>query len=102
MNILEQKNAKGDKILFYYDYGRGSGQRPATGIFIYTNLKTAGEKAHNKGAIALLDAKNSEAIIEKQAIGSANIPKHKLKENFLGYYDDYFSSKTNILCIELW
>jgi hypothetical protein len=36
MNIIKRPNRKGDKITFYYDYGRGKGQRPSTGIFIYT------------------------------------------------------------------
>jgi hypothetical protein len=35
MNISKRQNSKGDKITFYYDYGRGSGQRPSTGVFIY-------------------------------------------------------------------
>lgn len=34
--ILKRKNSKGDKIVFYYDYGRGKSQRPSTGIFVYT------------------------------------------------------------------
>ena len=28
MNFLERLNKKGDKIFFYYDYGREKGQRP--------------------------------------------------------------------------
>ena len=40
MNILERPNKKGDKIYFLYDYGRGPGQRPSTGIFIYTTSKS--------------------------------------------------------------
>jgi hypothetical protein len=27
MNMLERPNGKGDKITFYYDYGRGPGQQ---------------------------------------------------------------------------
>jgi hypothetical protein len=40
MNILQRTNSKGDKITFYYDLGRGPGQRPSTGIFIYKNQRT--------------------------------------------------------------
>ena len=39
MNIIKRPNKKGDRITFYYDYGRGAGQRPSTGIFIYTKPK---------------------------------------------------------------
>ncbi|MEC5143240.1 site-specific integrase [Chitinophaga sp. 212800010-3] len=89
MNILERLSRKGDKITFYYDYGRKKGQRPSTGIFIYTNPKSREEKIHNKQARALIDVKRSEKTIEQQAIGSAYIPPHKFKANFLDYYDEY-------------
>lgn len=32
MNFLKIPNKKGDKIIFYHDFGRGRGQRPSTGI----------------------------------------------------------------------
>lgn len=69
MNILERPNSTGDKITFYYDFGRATGQRPTTGIFIYTKPKDAIQKAHNKQALALLETKKSQLIIEQQAIG---------------------------------
>gem|GEM_PF-6971843 len=33
MNILKRENRTGDKIMFYYDFGRGAGQRPSTKIY---------------------------------------------------------------------
>lgn len=90
MNILKRKNKEGDKITFYYDFGRGPGQRPSTGIFIYTKPKDQIQKNHNKQALALLETKKSQLTIEKQAIGSAFIPAHKFKANFLEYYEEYF------------
>lgn len=89
MNILKRLNHQKDKITFYYDYGRGPGQRPSTGIFIYTKPKNQIEKNHNKEALALLETKKSQLIIEQQAVGSAYIPTHKFKANFLEYYEDY-------------
>lgn len=89
MNILRRPNRKGDKIMFYYDLGRGPGQRPSTGIFIYTKPKNQIQKNHNKEALALLETKKSQLIIEKQAIGSAFIPSHKFKNNFIEYYEEY-------------
>jgi integrase len=89
MNFLQFPNRKGDKIYFHYDYGRGKGQRPSTGIFIYAKPKDQVQKNHNKEALKLLDVKKSEAIIEKQAIGSAFIPAHKFKANFLDYYQEF-------------
>ncbi len=89
MNILKRENRKGDKIMFYYDFGRGPGQRPSTGIFIYKNPKDQIQKNYNKQALALLETKKSQLIIERQAIGTAFIPSHKFKANFLAYYEEY-------------
>ncbi|MFN8291011.1 MAG: site-specific integrase [Chitinophagaceae bacterium] len=89
MNILKRPNKKGDRITFYYDFGRGAGQRPSTGIYIYTKPKDQTQKNHNKEALALLEIKKSQLTIEKQAIGSAFIPSHKFKNNFLEYYQEY-------------
>ena len=89
MNFIKRPNKKGDKITFYYDFGRGTGQRPSTGIFIYTKPKDQIQRNHNKEALALLETKKSQLTIEKQAIGSAFIPGHKFKANFLEYYEEY-------------
>jgi len=55
MNIGERLNRKGDKITFYYDYGRAPGQRPSTGVFICAHPKNQVEKNHNKQVLALLE-----------------------------------------------
>jgi integrase len=89
MNFLKRPNRKGDKINYYYDYGRGPGQRPSTGIFIYAHPKNQEQKNHNKEALKLLEVKKSQLTIEQQAIGSAFIPGHKFKANFLDYYTQY-------------
>ncbi|MDP4265607.1 MAG: site-specific integrase, partial [Bacteroidota bacterium] len=89
MNILKRENRTGDKIMFYYDFGRGAGKRPSTGIFIYKKPKDQIQRNHNKEALALLETKKSQVIIEQQAIGSAFIPSHKFKANFLEYFEEY-------------
>ncbi|HEV8285726.1 MAG TPA: site-specific integrase [Chitinophagaceae bacterium] len=89
MNILKRENRTGDKIMFYYDFGRGAGQRPSTGIFIYKKPKDQIQRNHNKEALALIETKKSQVIIEQQAIGSAFIPSHKFKMNFVEYYEEY-------------
>jgi len=89
MNFLQYPNRKRDKIYFHYDYGRGKGQRPSTGIFIYAKPKDQIQRNHNKEALKLLEVKKSQLTIEKQAIGSAFIPAHKFKENFLDYYKEF-------------
>lgn len=89
MNILKRPNRNGDKIMFYYDHGRGAGQRPSTGIFIYAKPKDQVQRNHNKQALLLLEVKKSQTIIEQQSVGSAFIPAHKFKTNFIEYYEEY-------------
>ena len=94
MNIIKRPNRKGDKITFYYDYGRGPGQRPSTGIFIYAKPKDQIQKNHNKQALSLIEVKKSQLTIEQQAIGSPFIPTHKFKTNFIDYFQDYVNNNS--------
>jgi integrase len=94
MNIGQRISKKGDKITFYYDYGRGPGQRPSTGVWIYTRPKDQVQKNHNKEALKLLETKKSQLTIEQQAIGSVFIPQHKFKANFLDYYEEFVKNNS--------
>jgi integrase len=89
VNVIKRKNKAGDKYFFYYDYGRGVGQHPSTGIFIYTKPKSPVERNHNREALMILETKKSQLTIEQQAVGSAYIPKHTFKANFLDYYNEF-------------
>src|ERR1044072_1270229 len=94
MNFLKRRSQNGDKITFYYDYGRGPGRRPSTGIFIYTKPKDQIQKNHNKEALKLLEVKKSQSTLEQQAIGTAFIPAHKFKANFLEYYEEFVKNNS--------
>lgn len=94
MNFVKRSNRSGDKIYFYYDFGREKGQRPSTGIFIYAHLKDGVQKNHNKEALKLLGVKKSQLILEQQSIGTGFIPAHKIKSNFLDYYNEYVINNT--------
>lgn len=94
MNIIKRPTKKGDKFTFYYDFGRGPGQRPSTGIFIYSKPKNQTQKNHNKEALVLLEIKKSQIILENQSIGTSFIPSHKFKENFLEYFEEYVKLNT--------
>jgi outer membrane receptor protein involved in Fe transport len=65
MNFLQYPNRKKDKIYFHYDLGRGKGERPSTGIFIYAKPKDQIQKNHNKEALALLEVKKSQLTIDE-------------------------------------
>ena len=68
MNILERLNRQKTKRYFYIDYGRGSGGRAATGIFVYTKPANQVQRNHNKEALTSLETKKSQMIINQQAI----------------------------------
>ncbi len=89
MNYLKRTNRNRDKIFFYYDFGRKSGQRPSTGIFIYAKPKNHTEKNHNKESLALLEVKKSQLVLEQQSVGTGFLPSHKYRSNFLEYYEEY-------------
>lgn len=89
MNIIKRLSKDGEKINYYYDYGRGPGQRPSAGLFTYTHPKNTTQRIHNRQSLALLEIKKSQLSIEQQAIGTAFIPAHKFKANFLEYYEEY-------------
>jgi integrase len=89
MNIEKRKNSKGDKAYFYIATGRKSGERMATGIFIYTRPRNQVEKNHNKEASILAETKKSELLLEQQAIGTGFIPSHKYKASCLDYYSEF-------------
>jgi len=89
MNFVKRKNRKGDRITFYYDFGRKAGQRPTTGIFIYTKPQDLAERNHNKEALSLLKVKESQVILDRGAFGTAFIPTHKFKSNFIDYFEEY-------------
>ena len=89
MKYYKKTSKHGDKILYYYDYGRGPGQRPTAGVLTYTNPKTPEEKNHNKEALKILTVKQSNAIIAQQAIGTQYIPNHKFTNNFFEFYSGF-------------
>jgi len=91
MNTFIKKRLSTDKTKVWYtlECGRNANQRKATGIFTYASPKDQLQKNHNKEAIAILENKRSQMILDSQGITSDYIPKHKIKSNFLDYYADY-------------
>lgn len=55
MNIGSYLNRKKDKRIYYYNYGRGPGKRPAVGVFTYTKPQNQTQKNHNKQVLDLLN-----------------------------------------------
>lgn len=91
MNIMLSRKLSAKKGIYryYFEWGKGAGQRKATGIFTYATPANSIHRNHNKEALALLETKRSELILERQSLGSSYRPAHKLKYNFLDYYQQY-------------
>jgi len=91
VQIVERASrGKGQKKIFYtLEWGRGPGQREATGIFTYAKPLDQIQKNHNKEALAVLELKKSQMTIDLQTVSVGYIPKHRYKANFLDYYAEY-------------
>lgn len=52
---------------YTFEWGKGQGQRRATGIFTYAKPKDLIQKQHNQEAKKLLDIKHSELTLDLQS-----------------------------------
>jgi hypothetical protein len=59
-----------EKTWYHLEWGKAAGQRMAAGIFTYTKPKDPIQKNHNKEALAILETKRSQLILEQQAIST--------------------------------
>jgi integrase/recombinase XerD len=91
MNLIisAKKSKHTNKTYYYFEWGKEKGQRVASGIFTYSKPGNQIEKNHNKEALAILQTKKSQMILDGQSIGTGHMPQHKLKSNFLDYYSDF-------------
>lgn len=91
MSIIISKTLSRDKQKTWYsfEWGKGKGQRVASGIFTYTKPKDQLQKNHNKEALQILETKRSHLIIDKQSTATSYIPQHKIKSNFIEYYAEF-------------
>jgi|SRR5690242_4888518 len=67
IRLTKRPTRKGEKIYYTFEWGKGAGDRRASGIFIYSKPKGPIEKNHNKEALVILETKRSQLILERQA-----------------------------------
>lgn len=91
MNVNITKRFSRDKSKLYYtiEWGKAAGQRMSTGVFSFVKPKDQIQRNHNKEALAILECKRSQLILDRQAISSGYVPQHKVKSNFLDYYSEF-------------
>src|SRR6266851_873505 len=89
MIIEERKSANGKNTYYRFKWGNRSNEKMSSGIFTYTKPKSQVEKNHNKEALAILEIKRSQLVIDRQSVGTGFIPSHRYKNNFLDFYNDF-------------
>jgi integrase len=91
MNTTIIKRLSKDKKKEYYtlQWGRKANERKATGAFTYVRPANLLQKNHNKEALAILEMKRSQMILDAQSIGSGYIPQYKIQTNFFNFYREY-------------
>lgn len=89
ISITPRENRKKTKIYYTLEWGKGTGERQATGIYTYTKPKDQLQKNHNKEALAILAGKKSQMVLDLQAMANGRQPIHRLKKNFLDFYQEF-------------
>ena len=92
IQISTKKSSNGEKIWYYLEWGKGSGERKAAKIFTFAKPKDQLQKNHNKEAKLLLEVKRSQLTLDRQSLGTTYIPTHRFKDNFFDYYLDYVTN----------
>src|SRR5450755_80055 len=94
MQITIFNRVSQNKKLYYYsfEWGKGKGERIATGIFTYKRPANDIQRHHNNEALAILEAKRAQLILKQQATNSGYFLQHKLKSNFFEYYETFVKS----------
>ena len=87
LSLKTSRNGK--KKYWYLEYGKAAGERSATGIYTWVKPKNEIERSFNKEAMAILESKRADMVLDLQAVGSSHIVTRKLKANFLDYYQEF-------------
>jgi hypothetical protein len=70
MIIEERQSANGKETYYRFRWGKASSDRLSSGIFTWSKPKTQVEKNHNKEALAILEIKRSQMVIDRQSTGT--------------------------------
>ena len=96
IKIVPRLSRNKEKLYYTVSWGMDAGQRIATGIFTFTHPINSLQQKHNKEALHFLEIKRSQLSLDRQAIGTAVLPAHRLKANFLDFYEDFVTSNRQI------
>lgn len=91
MNVVLTTRLSQDQQRIFYSlgWGKGAGQRMATGIFTYAIPLNAAQRKFNKKAFELLESRRLEILNDLFANKSSLPSPKKYEHNFLTYYSNY-------------
>ena len=88
ISITPRENRNKIKINYMLEWGKEPGQRQATGTYTYAKPKDQLQKNHNKEAFSILAGKKSQMVLDLQAMADGSLRVHRLKKNFLDFYQE--------------
>ncbi|HXD76933.1 MAG TPA: hypothetical protein VN616_03950, partial [Puia sp.] len=92
--VKKPSRGKGEPKVFYtLAWGRGPGEREATGIYTYTKPQNKIQRDHNTDALLVLEKKRSQMVLDLQSVSVGSVPaqregpkeKERLKGSKIGF-----------------
>jgi hypothetical protein len=91
--IKKPSRGKGERKVFYsLSWGRGAGEREATGIYTFVKPKDQTQRNHNLQALTVLEKKQSHMVLDQQSVSVGSVPPHRFKANFLEYHAEFVNN----------
>lgn len=99
VEITTKKSKNGQKIYYYLEWGKGPGERVATGKFTWAKPKDQIQRDFNKQVLQIVAKVQAEKTLDFQSIGTSHTPAHRIKPNFIDFFAEYVqlndTKKTN-------
>lgn len=96
VKITEVPSKNGQKIYYTFEWGKGPGERKATGRYTWAKPKNQIQKNYNKEQLQIIQQEQAQRLIDMSSIGTQHVPSHRFKANFLDFYADYVKENENI------
>jgi hypothetical protein len=77
------------KLYWYFEYGRGKGQRVAYNLYTWASTKTLIEKKHNKDVENLLETEQAQRILDLKTGKGPEVMRTQVYNNFLDYFQEW-------------
>ena len=77
------------KKYWYFEYGRGKGQRVASNLYTWVSAKTLVEKRHNKDVESLLETEQAQRLLDLKTGKGQQTLRAQVNNNFLDYFQEW-------------